>query len=371
MNKTVKGYKAMKADMTCRGFKFTVGETYKTDKVSMCSAGFHFCENPFDVYNHYEKSSDTVVCEVEASGETQKEGDKSATTVLKIVKKLTDKELLDLWIKRTNSGDYNSGNYNSGYRNSGDYNSGNYNSGDYNSGYRNSGHRNSGNYNSGHYNSGDYNSGYRNSGDYNSGNYNSGYRNSGDYNSGYRNSGHRNSGNYNSGHYNSGDYNSGYRNSGDYNSGNYNSGYRNSGDYNSGNYNSGDYNSGFFNTKTAKVSLFDKECDLVWDDPKLIRLNSLTVKPILQWIEESQMTEQEKTDHPSSKTRGGFLKNTGRLDWSGLTSEDKALIQSLPGFDAETFKTISGIDLDTVEVTINGKIKVISKAKAIEMGLLE
>lgn len=50
---TVKGFKAMNADMTCREFKFEIGKTYETDSISMCSSGFHFCENPFDVYSYY------------------------------------------------------------------------------------------------------------------------------------------------------------------------------------------------------------------------------------------------------------------------------------------------------------------------------
>jgi hypothetical protein len=321
MSKTVKGFKAMKADMTCLGFKFAVGKTYKTDSVSMCSAGFHFCENPFDVYNYYEKSSDTVICEVEASGEIQKEGDKSATNTLKIIKKLSEKELLDLWIKRTNSGNRNSGDWNSG----------------------------------------DWNSGYRNSGNGNSGNRNSGDGNSGDWNSG----------DWNSGNGNSGDGNSGDGNSGDWNSGDGNSGYGNSGNRNSGDWNSGDGNSGYFNT-TIPVYLFNKPSDMKYTKEFEARIRSLKVKPILEWVCESSMTDQEKADNPSHKTTGGFLRKTERYDWRYLTEEDKAFIKALPNFDDALFKQISGVSLsDDVEVTVNGQVKIISKAKAKELGLID
>jgi hypothetical protein len=313
----MKGYKAFNKDLKCRGFQFVVGKTYKIEgKLKICEAGFHFCEKLNSVYNYYPKSVDTRVCEVESLGLVDTKDDKSCTNHIKIIRELSKEEISLLTDDlKFNSGDRNSGHYNSGHRNPGDYNSG----------HRNSGHRNSGDYNSGR-----YNSGHRNSGDYNSGNYNSG-----DYNSGRYNSGH-----YNSGHYNSGRYNSGRYNSGNSNSGNFNSGNLNSGDYNSGN-----RNSGFFNTLTPYVTLFNKKTNLRWDSIEIQKLYSLNVKPILQWVYESSMTEEEKKNFPSYKTTGGFLKNTGRNDWSKLTEEDKKLITSLPGYDDEIFKQITGVSL--------------------------
>ena len=169
--------------------------------------------------------------------------------------------------------------------------------------------------------------------------------NSGNYNSGDNNSGNYNSGDYNSGNYNSGDYNSGNYNSGHYNSGDRNSGNYNSGDRNSGNYNSGCHNSGFFNTDSPKVRLFDKDTDLDWNSKTIIKLRSLNLKPILQWVPKSLMSEEEKNDHPSHKTTGGYLKNTGKQCWDSLTEEDKEFILSLPGYDDKIFKEITGISL--------------------------
>ena len=149
----IKGYKAFKSDMTCRGMKFQVGKIYThKGNIELCKEGFHYCENPFDVYNYYDKSSDTLIGEIQDLGIPVKEGDKSCTNKFKLVRMLTDKERIDLWINRTNSGN----------RNSGDGNSGDGNSGYGNSGYGNSGYGNSGNRNSGDWNSGDGNSGYFN-----------------------------------------------------------------------------------------------------------------------------------------------------------------------------------------------------------------
>jgi hypothetical protein len=260
----VKGFKAMDSDMSCRGFKFEIGKIYETDSISICSKGFHFCENPFDVYNYYPKSSETIVCEIEANGVIEKEGDKSVTNSIKIIRKLTDKDLLELWIKRTNSGNRNSGNRNSGNRNSGDWNSG--------------------------------------------------------------------------------DGNSGYGNSGDWNSGDGNSGYGNSGNRNSGDWNSGDGNSGYFNT-LVPVYFFNKPSDLIYTKDFEYKIRNLNVKPILEWIGESIMNEKEKNDHPLYKTTGGFLRKTERYDWRYLTKENKSFIQSLPNFDDNVFKQITGISL--------------------------
>ena len=172
-----------------------------------------------------------------------------------------------------------------------------------------------------------------------------GYRNSGHRNSGYRNSGHYNSGHCNSGHYNSGHYNSGDNNSGDNNSGHYNSG-----NYNSGNYNSGNYNSGAFNTNEQPLRLFNKETTLLKSSEEWKMICSLNIKPILCWINSDNMTDKEKDNFPSHITTGGFLKNTGKMDFSKLSQDELTLIKSLPNFDSNVFEEISGLT-----VIVNGE----------------
>lgn len=50
----IKGFKGYDKDFNCRGFLYEVGKTYETDDAIRCgSKGFHFCENPLDVWGYY------------------------------------------------------------------------------------------------------------------------------------------------------------------------------------------------------------------------------------------------------------------------------------------------------------------------------
>jgi Pentapeptide repeats (8 copies) len=210
----------------------------------------------------------------------------------------------------------NSGDGNSGDGNSGDRNSGNGNSGNGNSGHRNSGHRNSGHWNSGHWNSGDWNSG----------NGNSGNRNSGDWNSG----------NWNSGNWNSGDWNSGDGNSGHWNSGN-----GNSGDWNSGDWNSGDGALNGFCTEQTFL-LFDKPCT----KEEYEKINQLDWSWfwINKWINESEMTDDEKKQNPTYKTTGGYLKKIEYKEaFKACPQSFIDQVKKLAHYDAAKFEIISGL----------------------------
>ena len=70
--KKIKGYKGFNPDLTCRDFQYEVGKEYETDEAKVCETGFHFCENPFDVWKYYplcdEKGQLNRFCEVEGSG---------------------------------------------------------------------------------------------------------------------------------------------------------------------------------------------------------------------------------------------------------------------------------------------------------------
>ena len=318
------GYKAFNKDLTCRGFQYEIGQTYSMEESPvLCERGFHFCKSIAETYGYYSMSDNTRICKIEALGEVQTDDDKKyCTNVIKILEEITED-----WERKGNSNSSNSGYCNSG----------NCNSGDRNSGYCNSGDRNSGDRNSGNCNSGYSNSGYWNSGNCNSGDLNSGDRNSGDRNSGYCNSGDRNSGNCNSG-----DCNSGYRNSGD----------RNSGDCNSGDWNSGDWNSGLFNTeKNPKLKMFDKESD--WTIEDWYRSDAKDIMNSCPYthsnfINESDMTEEEKENHPEYKTIGGYIKHfvATKEDkekwWNKLDEDKKDIIKALPNFDFAKFRQCVG-----------------------------
>jgi hypothetical protein len=177
------------------------------------------------------------------------------------------------------------------------------------------------------------------------------HKNSGILNSGDRNSGDLNSGYSNSGYSNSGDSNSGYRNSGNWNSGDWNSGNRNS-----GNWNSGYSNSGYLNTTEPKVRIFNRECDVPRDEfefPAYFFFN------LTEWVEEKDMTEEEKSEYYTYKMTGGFLRVYGykeawRKSWDKASDEDRRKTLSLPNWNNEIFKEISGIDVEA-ELSVKGK----------------
>ena len=181
---------------------------------------------------------------------------------------------------------------------------------------------------------------------------NSGNRNSGNRNSGNRNSGDWNSGDWNSGDWNSGDRNSGNRNSGNRNSGNRNSGNWNSGDWNSGDWNSGDCNSGYCNTTEPTIRIFDHQTDITFSDFRNSRAYGLLChipSDCLTWKYSEYMTDDEKAAHPEHETTGGFLyleKADRQAWWESLSDESKAVITSMPYFDAEKFFICTGIKVN-------------------------
>ena len=167
------------------------------------------------------------------------------------------------------------------------------------------------------------------------------------------NSGDWNSGDRNSGNWNSGDWNSGDRNSGNCNSGNWNSGNWNSGDWNSGDWNAASFSNGCFNTASTKIYMFNKPTD--WTLGHWLNcharylLNQIEDCP-LEYVYLSNMTDEEKAAHPEAETTRGYLKERTTADnarkwWAGLSADDRNVILSLPNFDAEIFKEITGIDV--------------------------
>ena len=118
--KTIKGYKGFDKDLKCRDFQYKIGETYETDNAKICNTGFHFCENPFDVFKYYapcsNKNGFNRFCEVYGSGEVDRDGSKIACSKIKIgaeikldgLIKAGVKFILDRvkWDNNKNTGDY-------------------------------------------------------------------------------------------------------------------------------------------------------------------------------------------------------------------------------------------------------------------------
>ena len=294
--------KGFDEDLKCRGYQFEVGKTYDTgakdNELDLCSDKvFHYCDSLRKVHGYYsvKPEENNRFCEIEVLGREVTNGDKCGSNKIKIIREIVGEELNVL--KGLTNG--NTGLFNSGNCNSGNCNNGNRNSGDYNSGYCNSGNCNSGD---------------RNSGDYNSGNCNSGNCNSGDFNSG------------------------------DFNSGN----------FNSGDFNSCDYSSGLFCTQDPKVKIFDVETDMTMkkvmqtDWYRMLFRNSLRLN---EWI---YYTDEERKADKKKELIGGYLKTYSYKDackiwWNKYTDKEKAVIMSMPNFDKDKFKQITGLEVEENE----------------------
>lgn len=299
----MKGYKVFNPDWTCRGFQFEVGKIFTEDVEPVCcDKGFHFCRKVADCFSYYSFDPNNKVAEVEALGniDINEDGTKCSTNKIHIIRELTWQEVLDM----VNTGKDCTGLHNSGNRNSGDRNSGGSNSGD---------------------------------------------RNSGDFNSGSWNSGDCNSGNGNSGSCNSGDCNSGNHNTGDCNSGS-----RNTGSYNSGDWNKTNFSNGCFNTELSKIFMFNKPSDWTYQDWFTSKARFILCgcpSDSLSWIQGFRMTDKEKSTHPEYSTTGGFLRYTEEKDkkqtwWNALSEESKNVVMSIPNFDKDIFKEMTGIDVE-------------------------
>ena len=98
MGKTIKGieviaYKGMNSDMSCKGFHYEIGKTYKTDKAELWKCGFHACLNPRDVLDYYYQSIKSRYFKVKLSGEITKcgfEDTNVAATEITILEEITD-----------------------------------------------------------------------------------------------------------------------------------------------------------------------------------------------------------------------------------------------------------------------------------------
>lgn len=170
-----------------------------------------------------------------------------------------------------------------------------------------------------------------------------------------------NSGDYNSGNYNSGDYNNGDCNNGNYNCGNCNNGEFNNGNNNNGDYNNSNYNNGCFNTIPTKMFLFNQLSNWTLKDwynskAKVILDVYVSVSPT-EKINEEDMTEEEKQQHPEWKTIGGYLRKFSqeeiiqkrKQNWNELSQEQKDIVMAIPNFDKAIFKETTGIDVDRKE----------------------
>ena len=283
--------KGFDKDLRCRGMQFEVGKEYSTGvadaDISLCTnTVFHFCDSLRKVHTHYSviPEEDNRFCEIEVLGALVSDDTKCGSNRIRIVREILGDEL-NIMRGLTNG---NAGIFNSGNRNSGIFNSGDCNSGDCNSGDRNSG------------------------------NWNSGSRNSGDWNSGRGNSGSRNSGNWNS-----------------------------------GDWNSGNCNSGFFCTNSPKLRLFNKETDFTMEEFMKTEWYAVLTSGEFNLTKWRAYTDEEKAQDERKRFISGELitipyKEACANWWASLSEKDKAIIKTIPNFDANIFAEITGIDVTNI-----------------------
>lgn len=304
--KIVHGFKVFKHDWTCMGKQYTCpGRFIEEGKLEVCGHGMHFCQTATDCFNYYSFDSRNKVAEVIAYGEVVTDGDKSCTDKLEIVREIPWEEVLRI--------------VNTGKNCTGRCNTGNWNTGNWNTGNRNTGNCNTGNRNAGDWNTGDFNTG-----DFNTGNCNTGDWNTGECNTGECNTGHCNTGN------------------------------RNAGDCNTGDWNKSSFNVGCFNTEEQKIMLFNKSSDMTyreWLESDARWLLNQMPKNVVEWVYESDMSDEEKAEHQTYETTGGYIKvmeksESGQLWWNDLPDDKKAVIKSLPNFDAGIFEQCTGIKIN-------------------------
>ena len=293
--------KGFDKDLRCRGMQFEVGKEYSTGvadaDISLCTnTVFHFCDSLQKVHTHYSviPEKDNRFCEIEVLGALVSDDTKCGSNRIRIVREILGDELnIMRGLTDGNTGVFNSGNWNSGNCNSGDCNSGNWNSGNWNSGIFNSGNWNSGNWNSGSRNSGNWNSGSRNIGNWNSGN------------------------------------------------------------WNSGDWNSGNFNSGFFCTNSPKLRLFNKETDFTMEEFMKTEWYAVLTSGEFNLTKWRAYTDEEKAQDEQKRFIGGELitipyKEACANWWASLSEKDKAIIKTIPNFDANIFAEITGIDVTNI-----------------------
>jgi hypothetical protein len=98
---TIKGVKGFDKNLKCRDFQYEIGKEYETKEkpVRCTSNGFHFCENPLDVFRYYDPTS--RFCEVEGGGDVSRDDSDTKISVskIKIGAEITLKKMVDLAVK--------------------------------------------------------------------------------------------------------------------------------------------------------------------------------------------------------------------------------------------------------------------------------
>ena len=110
MSDIIKSYKGFDKYLCCRDFQYEVGREYEFEgEIKCCEKGFHACENPLEVFDHYDMLTSRF-CEVEQSGKIDREDDDKSTKVcsskIKVKAELKLADLINIgveWLKEVTS----------------------------------------------------------------------------------------------------------------------------------------------------------------------------------------------------------------------------------------------------------------------------
>ena len=107
-------------------------------------------------------------------------------------------------------------------------------------------------------------------------------------------------------------------------------------------------------TEEQNIMFFNKPSDWTYNDWLLSDaryLLSEMPKSVVKWICSSDMSDEEKAEHPTYETTGGYLKvldesECSQIWWDGLSEDEKNVIFSLPNFNPDIFFQCTGIDVN-------------------------
>ena len=108
MEKKIIAYKGFDKNLKCRDFQYEVGKEYEMDgDIKCCERGFHACESPLEVFDHYDMLNSRFA-EVEQSGEIDKEENstKVCSSRIKVKAELKLADIINIgveWIKDVTS----------------------------------------------------------------------------------------------------------------------------------------------------------------------------------------------------------------------------------------------------------------------------
>ena len=102
--KVIKSYKGFDSSLSCRGFQYEVGKEYEMDGlIECCERGFHACESPLEVFDHYDMLKSRFA-EVEQSGiiDREENSTKVCSSRIKIKAELKLSDIINIgveWLK--------------------------------------------------------------------------------------------------------------------------------------------------------------------------------------------------------------------------------------------------------------------------------